>query len=337
MGCRSVPSRPPEARLRSEVAGPAFGAPTELLARAITADVLGRREVRGYVGEVDGEAAVTASEVGYGVHERVGFTTPGTPALLGLASLSWPVRRPGTVAVQLERVAVRPMIPPTARRTRIRPDREERVAFRRPAAGRSPASIRSYSWPSITKASALASSYGNAGSSPTVDDANASRRLSTPSNGTYLAGDPDFDVYAAGGVNGLVCNTTLFGFAQFSLRAWAHTPTLSGRPGREARRRPLPAVRPLDDRLRQEPDLQARRAAIPGPGALCFNIDGTPGPAVGSWNARRLPVPPVGGLRVRRAHDHDQRAHATAEHRRQERADAEERGQLRARQHRRRQ
>jgi len=180
MGCRSVPSRPPEARLRSEVAGPAFGAPTELLARAITADVLGRREVRGYVGEVDGEAAVTASEVGYGVHERVGFTTPGTPALLGLASLSWPVRRPGTVAVQLERVAVRPMIPPTARRTRIRPDREERVAFRRPAAGRSPASIRSYSWPSITKASALASSYGNPGPLPTVDDANAPRRLSTP-------------------------------------------------------------------------------------------------------------------------------------------------------------
>jgi hypothetical protein len=112
-----------EARLHSEVAGPAFGAPSDLFA-GITEQVLARREFRGYVGEVDGEPVVTAmsvrvgaavgifnvatleahrrrghaaaitaratrdgfregaswawlqsSRVGYGVYERLGFTT----------------------------------------------------------------------------------------------------------------------------------------------------------------------------------------------------------------------------------------------------------------------
>ena len=38
----------------------------------------------------------------------------------------------------------------------------------------------------------------------------------TGTNGTYVAGDPDFDVYAAGGLNAFVCNTTFLGFDQFS-------------------------------------------------------------------------------------------------------------------------
>ena len=63
------------------------------------------------------------------------------------------------------------------------------------------------------------------------------------------------------------------------------TRRLSGRPGREARRRWLPAARLPGHRLRQEPGLRVRRAATPGPGALCFNIDGTPRPAIGPWNA----------------------------------------------------
>ena len=63
------------------------------------------------------------------------------------------------------------------------------------------------------------------------------------------------------------------------------TRRLSGRPGREARRRRLPAARLPGHRLRQEPDLQCAGQPTPGPGALCFNIDGTPRPAIGPWNA----------------------------------------------------
>jgi N-acetylglutamate synthase len=115
---------PREAQQHSDVAGPAFGAPPELLAQLLTADVLARPEVRSYVGEVDREPVVTAmsvtlgdgvgifnvatrgphqrrgygaaitarcaadgfaggakwswlqsSEAGYGVYERLGFTT----------------------------------------------------------------------------------------------------------------------------------------------------------------------------------------------------------------------------------------------------------------------
>lgn len=55
-----------EARLHCEVAGPAFGAPPDLFARIITDDVLARDEIRGYVGEVDGEAVATAMSVAIG-------------------------------------------------------------------------------------------------------------------------------------------------------------------------------------------------------------------------------------------------------------------------------
>jgi N-acetylglutamate synthase len=55
--------QPAEASLHCEVAGPAFGAPSDMLARLITPAVLELREVRGYVGELDGEAVVTAMSV----------------------------------------------------------------------------------------------------------------------------------------------------------------------------------------------------------------------------------------------------------------------------------
>jgi GNAT superfamily N-acetyltransferase len=54
---------PAEASLHCEVAGPAFGAPPELLAGLITPVVLRLPEVRGYVGEVGGQPVVTAMSV----------------------------------------------------------------------------------------------------------------------------------------------------------------------------------------------------------------------------------------------------------------------------------
>jgi hypothetical protein len=55
--------QPAEASLHCEVAGPAFGAAPDMLAGLITPAVLELREVRGYVGEVRGEAVVTAMSV----------------------------------------------------------------------------------------------------------------------------------------------------------------------------------------------------------------------------------------------------------------------------------
>jgi len=67
-----------EAPLHCEVAGPAFGAPPDLFAAVITEDVLARGEVRGYVGEVDGEAVVTAMSVTVG--DAVGIFNVATLA-----------------------------------------------------------------------------------------------------------------------------------------------------------------------------------------------------------------------------------------------------------------
>ena len=55
--------QPAEASLHCEVAGPAFGAAPDMLAGLITPSVLELPEVRGYVGEVRGEAVVTAMSV----------------------------------------------------------------------------------------------------------------------------------------------------------------------------------------------------------------------------------------------------------------------------------
>ncbi|MHB8695486.1 MAG: GNAT family N-acetyltransferase [Solirubrobacteraceae bacterium] len=68
---------PSEAQVHSDVAGPAFGAPPELLARVITAEVLGRPQVRSYLGEVDREPVVTAMSVTIG--DAVGIFNVATP------------------------------------------------------------------------------------------------------------------------------------------------------------------------------------------------------------------------------------------------------------------
>lgn len=227
---------------------------------------------------------------------------------------------------------------------------------------------------SITKASALASSYGNARASPTVADANApagwaaeadraasatapaTRAPSSPSRTTSYrtatssstarpreatapAGDPDFDVYATGGLNAFVCTTTFLGFDQFSFwnscmgshadsqvvpdaKLAAGGSPLPGSPAIGSGKNPTSKCAGQPTPGPRRPGLQQRRHDPPRHRAL---------------EHRRELAPPVGGPRVRRAHDHDQRARAAAEHRRQERADAEERGQLRPRQHRRRQ
>jgi hypothetical protein len=57
---------PDEARRHCEVAGPAFDASADLFAQLITPEVLALDEVRGYVGEVDGEPVVTAMSVTIG-------------------------------------------------------------------------------------------------------------------------------------------------------------------------------------------------------------------------------------------------------------------------------
>jgi GNAT superfamily N-acetyltransferase len=67
---------PGEARVHCEVAGPAFGAPPELLAQLVTNEVLGLAEVTGYVGQVHGEEVVTALSVT--VADAVGIFNVGT-------------------------------------------------------------------------------------------------------------------------------------------------------------------------------------------------------------------------------------------------------------------
>jgi hypothetical protein len=160
----------------------------------------------------------------------------------------------------------------------------------------------------------------------------------TGTNGTYVAGDPYFDVYAAGGLNAFACNTTFLGFEQFSFwRSCMGSPADSRVVPDAKLARRLAAARLPGHRLGQEPDLPVRRAAHPGPRRPVDQHRRHAPRRPRALERRRMLAPPVGGLRVRRAHDHDQGAHAAGEHRRQERADAEERGQLRAREHRRRQ
>jgi N-acetylglutamate synthase len=68
---------PAEASLHCAVAGPAFGAPPDLLAGLITPVVLGLPQVRGYVGEVGGEPVVTAMSVT--LDDGVGIFNVATP------------------------------------------------------------------------------------------------------------------------------------------------------------------------------------------------------------------------------------------------------------------
>jgi ribosomal protein S18 acetylase RimI-like enzyme len=68
---------PAEATMHCEVAGPAFGAPPELLAQLITPEMLELAELRVYLGEQDGEAVVTAVSVTLG--QGVGIFNVATP------------------------------------------------------------------------------------------------------------------------------------------------------------------------------------------------------------------------------------------------------------------
>lgn len=68
---------PAEATVHCEVAGPAFGAPPELLAQLITPAVLELPEVTTYIGELDGRPAVTGVAVRLG--EGVGIFNVATP------------------------------------------------------------------------------------------------------------------------------------------------------------------------------------------------------------------------------------------------------------------
>jgi hypothetical protein len=99
-------------------------------------------------------------------------------------------------------------------------------------------------------------------------------------------------MYAAGGLNAFVCNTIFLGFDQFSfwrcMGSRAHSRVLLDAK-LAAGDSPLPGPR--------RPVLQRRRHARPRHRPL---------------ESRRVLVPAVGGLRVRRAHDHDQRAQAAA-------------------------
>jgi N-acetylglutamate synthase len=68
---------PGEARLHCDIAGPAFGAPPDLLAGVVTPAVLALPEVRAYVGEVDGEPVVTAMAIA--LNGGVGIFNVATP------------------------------------------------------------------------------------------------------------------------------------------------------------------------------------------------------------------------------------------------------------------
>jgi len=113
-------------------------------------------------------------------------------------------------------------------------------------------------------------------------------RSTTASNGTYVAGDLDFDVYAAGGLNVVRVEHHPPRLRPVLLLEVVHglTRRLSGRPGPEARRRRLRAARLPGHRLRQEPNLQVRRAVHPGaPAPGGSTSTARPGPAIGPWNA----------------------------------------------------
>ena len=91
-------------------------------------------------------------------------------------------------------------------------------------------------------------------------------------------------MYAAGGLNAFVCNTTFVGFDQFSfwkscMGSHADSQVVP------ARGSPPAAPRCPVIGSGKNPTSKCAGQPTPGPGALCFNIDGTPRPAIGPWNA----------------------------------------------------
>ena len=105
----------------------------------------------------------------------------------------------------------------------------------------------------------------------------------TNTDGTYAAGSPDYDVYADGGINSFVCNTSFYAFAQF--RSWRFCVNAD----RHSRR--LASAR-LDERGAPE-----RGSPVIGAGVnltylckgplvpLCTDIAGVRRPKRGPWNA----------------------------------------------------
>ena len=109
----------------------------------------------------------------------------------------------------------------------------------------------------------------------------------TASNGTYVAGGPDFDVYAAGGLNAFVCNAIFVGFDQFAFWKSCAGSHADSRVVPDAKLAaggsPLPGSPAIGSG--KNPTSKCVGQPILGPGALCFNIDGTLRPAIGLWNA----------------------------------------------------
>jgi len=94
-------------------------------------------------------------------------------------------------------------------------------------------------------------------------------------------------VYAAGGLNAFVCNTTFLGFDQFSFWKSCMGSHADSQVVPDAKLAtggsPLPGSPVIGSG--KNPTSMCAGQPTSGPGALCFNIDGTPRPAIGPWNA----------------------------------------------------
>ena len=108
----------------------------------------------------------------------------------------------------------------------------------------------------------------------------------TGTNGTYVAyvaGDPDFDVYAAGGLDAFVCNTTFLGFDQFSF--WKSCMG-SHADAQLSRTRSSPPAAPRCPAPRSSAPAQTRPPSAPG------SPPRAPAPRASTSTAR--PAPPPG-------------------------------------------
>jgi len=103
-------------------------------------------------------------------------------------------------------------------------------------------------------------------------------------------------VYAAGGLNAFVCNTTFLGFDQFSFWKSCMGSHADSQVVPDAKLAaggsPLPGSPVIGSG--KNPTSMCAGQPTPGPGALCFNIDGTPRPAIGPWNAGAYYRPRLG-------------------------------------------
>ena len=95
-------------------------------------------------------------------------------------------------------------------------------------------------------------------------------------------------MYAAGGLNAFACNTTFLGFDPFSFQkscTGSHSDSQVVPDAKlAAGGSPLPGSPVIGSG--KNPTSKSARQPTPGPGALCFNIDGArPAPPSGPWNA----------------------------------------------------